>query len=72
MSVTAHSAGQDGAGQAEQGGAVRDDTDHVGTTPDLLVEPRLRVVRPDLTLLGKAATCSSKCRVIAETWHFDS
>lgn len=32
----------------DQGGAVGEDADHVGATPDLLVQPLLRVVGPDL------------------------
>ena len=34
--------------QTDEGGAVGKDADHVGAAADLLVEPFLRVVRPDL------------------------
>ena len=41
--------GEDGADQADDGVAVREDPDHVGAALDLLVEPLERVVGPDLT-----------------------
>jgi hypothetical protein len=48
--------GQDGADEADQGGAVGEDPDHVGAPADLAVEPFLGVVRPDLApeFLGEA------------------
>ena len=47
--------GQDGADEADQRVAVGEDADDVGAPPDLLVEPFLGVVRPDLApdLLGE-------------------
>jgi hypothetical protein len=40
--------GQDRADQADQRGAVGEDTDDVGAAADLAVKPLLRVVGPDL------------------------
>ena len=40
--------GQDGADQADDGGAVGEDPDDVDAAANLLVQPFLRVVRPDL------------------------
>ena len=40
--------GQDRADQPDDGGAVGEDPDDVGAAADLLVQPFLRVVRPDL------------------------
>ena len=47
--------GQDGADKADDGVAVREDPDDVGPPPDFLVQPFLRVARPDLApdLAGK-------------------
>ena len=47
--------GQHGADEADQGVAVGEDADDVGAAADLLVEPFLGVVRPDLApdLLGE-------------------
>ena len=47
--------GQDGADEADQRIAVGEDADDVGAPADLLVEPFLGVVRPDLApdLLGE-------------------
>ncbi|MFC5801350.1 hypothetical protein ACFPWT_12155 [Streptomyces formicae] len=39
--------GQDRAGQADQGGAVGEDPDHVSPAADLLVQLLLRIVQPD-------------------------
>jgi hypothetical protein len=41
------------------GGAVGDDAGHVGATPDVLVEPLLRVVRPDLALLANSTQAAA-------------
>jgi len=40
--------GEHGADEADQGGAVREDSDNVGAAADLLVEPFLGIVGPDL------------------------
>src|SRR4029450_4800659 len=40
--------GEDGAGQAEEGGRVGEHADHVGTSFDFLVDPLERVGGPDL------------------------
>ncbi|GGQ39074.1 hypothetical protein GCM10010266_72940 [Streptomyces griseomycini] len=40
--------GQHRPGEPDDGGAVGEDSDHVGAAPDLLVQPLLRIVRPDL------------------------
>jgi len=47
--------GQYRSDEADQGVAVGEDPDDVGAPPDLLVEPFLGVVRPDLAsdLLGE-------------------
>jgi hypothetical protein len=41
--------GQDGADESDDGGAVGEDPDDVGAAADLLVQPFLGVVAPDLT-----------------------
>ena len=47
--------GQDGADEADDRVPVGEDADHVGAAADLLVEPFVGVVRPDLPpdLLGE-------------------
>jgi hypothetical protein len=47
--------GKDAADQADDGPFVWEDTDHVCAALDLLVEPLLRVIAPDLApmFLGK-------------------
>jgi hypothetical protein len=47
--------GQDGADEADDRVPVGEDADHVGAAADLLVEPCVGVVRPDLPpdLLGE-------------------
>ncbi len=60
--------GQDRADQAVEGGAVGEDADHVGATPDLLVQPLLRIVRPDLPpdLRGNAVNASRSCWAVSK------
>jgi hypothetical protein len=41
--------GQQGSDEPDDVGSVGEDADHLGTTSDLLVEPLLGVVRPDLS-----------------------
>ena len=56
--------GQHGADQAGDGVAAREDADHVGPPADLLVEPLLRIVGPDLPpdLAGEAVKARMSSR----------
>ena len=43
--------GDDGADEADDGGAIGEDADDVGAAADLLVQPLERVVAPQLPLV---------------------
>lgn len=61
--------GQHRGDQTEDGVAVGEDTDDVGAPADLLVQPLLGIIGPDLLpdLLGKAVKASKSSRA-ASRW----